>query len=123
MSVAATTLYAADLDAAIRWYDQVLGLRPVMLGADGHRYATYQLGGSLLVLEPIDAAIDPASPGRESTTVNLVVDRDAAAIRADLLSRGVTCSEIVPSPNFCSFLFRDLDGNRFYAAQPVKEDQ
>jgi catechol 2,3-dioxygenase-like lactoylglutathione lyase family enzyme len=119
VSVAATTLYVADLDAAVAWYDAVLGLTPVMVGADGHRYATYQIAGGLVVLEPIEAAIDPAPPGSESTTINLVVDRDAAEIRATLLGHGVTCSELVPSPNFRSFMFRDLDGNRYYIAQPV----
>jgi len=112
-------LYAADLDAAIAWYGDVLGLEPIFTGTDGHRFATYQIAGALVVLEPIEAALEPAPPGAESTTINLVVDRDADEIRADLLSHGVTCSEIVTSPHYRSFLFRDLDGNRYYAAQTV----
>jgi catechol 2,3-dioxygenase-like lactoylglutathione lyase family enzyme len=119
IDLAATTMYVADLDAAISWYETVLGLRPLMVGTDGHRYATYQLGGALVVLEPIEAAIEPAAPGSESTTINLIVKRDASTVRKDLMDRGASCSEIVPSPHYNSFLMRDRDGNRFYVAQPV----
>jgi catechol 2,3-dioxygenase-like lactoylglutathione lyase family enzyme len=122
IGMAATTLYVADLDASLGWYATVLGLTPLMVGTDGHRYATFQLGGALVVLEPLEAAIDAAPPGAESTTINLLVDRPSSDIRADLVSRGVTCSDIVDSPGYSSFLFLDPDGNRYYAAQPVKQD-
>lgn len=120
VTLAATTLYVADLDAALDWYDATLGLKPLMVGTDGHRYATFQLGGALVVLEPVEAAIDAAPPGAESTTINLLVERTSGEIHAELVGRGVRCSAIVDSPNYSSFLFLDLDGNRFYAAQPVK---
>jgi catechol 2,3-dioxygenase-like lactoylglutathione lyase family enzyme len=119
VDLAATTLYAADLDAAIDWYGENLGLTPISLGKDGHAYAVFQLGGSVVVLEPIEAALEPAPPGSESTTINLVVKRNADEIRNDLRAKGVRCGEIVESPNFRSFLIRDLDGNRYYVAQPV----
>jgi catechol 2,3-dioxygenase-like lactoylglutathione lyase family enzyme len=119
VDLAATTLYVADLDAAISWYRSVLGLQPLMVGTDAHRYAIFQLGGALVVLEPIEAAIEPAVPGTESTTINLIVSRGASQVRDDLLNRGAGCSEIVESPHYHSFLMRDPDGNRFYVAQPV----
>jgi catechol 2,3-dioxygenase-like lactoylglutathione lyase family enzyme len=119
ISMAATTLYVADLDASLEWYAEVLGLTPIMVGSDGHPYATFTLGGALVVLEPIEAAIDPTTPGAENTTINLLVDRPSAEVHADLIARGVACSDIVDSPGYCSFLFSDPDGNRFYAAQPV----
>jgi catechol 2,3-dioxygenase-like lactoylglutathione lyase family enzyme len=119
VDLAATTMYVVDLDAAVSWYRNVLGLHPVMVGADAHRYATFQVGGALVVLEPIEAAIEPAVPGAESTTINLIVNRDARKVREDLVNRGAECSEIVQSPHYNSFLLRDQDGNRFYVAQPV----
>jgi catechol 2,3-dioxygenase-like lactoylglutathione lyase family enzyme len=121
VDLAATTMYVVDLDVAVDWYRTVLGLRPLMVGTDGHRYATFQIGGALVVLEPIEAAIEPADPGSESTTVNLIVKRDAHQVREDLVRRGAGCSEIVDSPHYKSFLLRDQDGNRFYVAQPVGE--
>jgi catechol 2,3-dioxygenase-like lactoylglutathione lyase family enzyme len=117
--LAATTFYTADLDAAIDWYRERLGLTPASVGKDGHRFAVYSLGASTVVLEPIEAALEPAPPGAESTTINLVVRRDAEDIRRDLIANGVSCGEVVVSPHFRSFLIRDLDGNRYYVAQPV----
>lgn len=121
IGLAATTFYVSDLDTAIEWYDEMLGLRPIGQGADAERYASFLLGGSILVLEPRSAAMEPASPGCESTTINLIVDRDPDEVREDLLQRGVVCSTILRSPHYKSFLVRDLDGNRFYISRPVTE--
>lgn len=114
----ATTLYVTDLDAAISWYGDVLGLEPAMVGMDGDRYASFVMGSAIVVLEPIGAALEPSPPGAESTTLNVIVDRDPLEVRTDLLARGVRCGEAVTSPNFVSFLMRDLDGNRFYITRP-----
>ena len=117
ISLVAVTLYVADLDKALAWYAENLGLTPTNEGSDGHRFAAFTLGGTIVVLEPIEAALEPAARSAENTTLNVIVDRDPVDVRADLLSRGVECSEIVLS-GFASFLVRDLDGNRFYITRP-----
>ncbi len=117
VEMAATSLYVSDIDRAIDWYRDKLGLEPAMAGTDGHRYASYVLAGAFVVLEPIEAALEPAGPGTESTTVNLVVDNDPATVRDALVARGVVCGPLVKSPGFLSFLLRDLDGNRFYVTR------
>jgi catechol 2,3-dioxygenase-like lactoylglutathione lyase family enzyme len=122
IELAATSFYVADLDAAVAWYNQTLGLQPVAIGRDGHGYASFVMGSSIVVLEPIEAALEPATPSAENTTVNLVVDRDPAEVRDELIRRGVTCGPLVASPNFLSFLMRDGDGNRFYVTRPVGDD-
>jgi len=119
IELAATTLYVSDFDAALAWYEEVLGLEPAMSGEDGDRYAAFMMGGGLLVLEPLAAAVEVGAPGEESTTVNLIVDRDPSVVREDLLARGVACGEILNSPNYTSFLMRDIDGNRFYISRPA----
>jgi catechol 2,3-dioxygenase-like lactoylglutathione lyase family enzyme len=121
VELVATSFYVSDLDQAIAWYAEKLGLDPMTLGADGDRYAAYSIGGALLVLEPREAAIEPGEPGSETSTVNLLVSRDPGDVRQDLVERGVTCSELVESPNFLSFLIRDRDGNRFYVSRAVSE--
>ena len=118
----ATTLYVADLDAAVAWYRESLGLEPVMAGSDAERYASYLFGAGIAVLEPLTAALEAAPPGAESTTVNVIVDRDPAEVREALLARGVRCGPLVVSPHYCSFLMRDLDGNRFYVTRGITED-
>jgi catechol 2,3-dioxygenase-like lactoylglutathione lyase family enzyme len=119
VGMAATTLYVSDIDHAISWYRDKLGLEPAMDGSDGHRYAAYLLGGTFVVLEPIEAALESAGPGSESTTVNLVVENEPSAVRDALLARSVVCGSLVESPGFSSFLVRDLDGNRFYVTRPL----
>jgi catechol 2,3-dioxygenase-like lactoylglutathione lyase family enzyme len=121
ISLAAITYYVSDLDAAVAWYGEKLGLEPMGLGADAERYASFLVGGSILVLEPRSAALEAADPGSESTTINLLVDRDPRQVRDALLQRGIRCSEVVDSPHYCSFLVRDLDGNRFYVSRPATE--
>ena len=122
VGMVAVTLYVSDLDAAIRWYGEKLGLRPMSEGVDGHRYAGYSIGGAIVVLEPIEAALEPAIPGSENTTLNVLIDRDPEEVRGELVDRGVSCGELVASPNYVSFLVRDLDGNRFYIAH-ARTDQ
>jgi catechol 2,3-dioxygenase-like lactoylglutathione lyase family enzyme len=117
IGMVAVTLYVADLDAALAWYADKFGLEPMNEGSDGHRFAAFSLGGSIVVLEPIAAALEPAARGAENTTLNVVVERDPAEVREELIGRGVACGEIVLS-GFASFLVRDLDGNRFYITRP-----
>ena len=121
VGLAAITFYVSDLDAAIAWYDEKLALKPMTLGTDAERYASYLVAGSILVLEPRSAALEAAAPGSESTTVNLLVERDPRDIRSDLVRRGVECGELVESPHYRSFLLRDLDGNRFYISRPATD--
>lgn len=120
--MAPTSLYVRDLDAAVTWYRDVLGLEPMVIGEERHRYAAYQLGSSILVLEPVGsvpAEVQLGSPGSESVTVNLVVDRDPAEIREELLRRAVMCGQLMSSEHHAYFLMHDPDGNRFYVTRPV----
>ena len=122
IELAATSFYVSELDEAIAWYGETLGLQPMTVGEDGDRYAAYSIGGAVVVLEPREAAIEPCEPGAESTTINLLVSREPAEVRQELIRRGVSCSELVESPNFVSFLIRDRDGNRFYVSRAVSQE-
>jgi catechol 2,3-dioxygenase-like lactoylglutathione lyase family enzyme len=121
IDIAPTTLYVGDLEASIRWYESALGLQPVSIGDEIHPHAAYQLGASLIVLEPITAALEPAPLGSENATINILVSRDASEVRRELLRRGVRCSEMADSIHYSAFLIRDLDGNRFHVSQPLSQ--
>ncbi|MBI2169424.1 MAG: VOC family protein [Actinobacteria bacterium] len=122
LSMAAASLYVADLDAALAWYREKLELEPIFEGKDEHRFATYQVGGFLFVLEPSQALWQGRGlTGSGAATVNLVTDRDPAELLGELRAAGVDCSDIVDSPGFSSFLFADPDGNRFYLTRPVRD--
>ena len=120
IGLVAVTLYVADLDVALAWYADKFGLEPMSVGSDGHRFAAFSIGGSIVVLEPIEAALEPASRGAENTTLNVMVDRDPADVRDELLSLGVSCGDLVYS-NYVSFLVRDLCGNRFYISRAATD--
>jgi catechol-2,3-dioxygenase len=120
VGLVAITLYVADLDDALAWYAEKLGLTPMSVGSDGHQFAAFSIGGAIVVLEPIEAALEPATRGSENTTLNVMVDRDPADVRAELIGRGVACGELVFS-NYVSFLIRDLCGNRFYISRAATE--
>ncbi len=120
IGLVAITLYVPDLDEALAWYADKLGFEPMSEGSDGHRFAAFSLGGSIVVLEPIEAALEPASPGHQNTTLNVMVDRDPADVRDELIGRGVSCSELVFS-NYVSFLVRDPYGNRFYVSRAATD--
>ena len=122
IELAATSFYVRDLDGAVAWYQDKLGLSPVAVGTDGHGYASFLMGSAIVVLEPLEAALEAAEPGLESSTINVIVSRDPSEVRSDLVDRGVACGPLVPSPNFVSFLIRDLDGNRFYITRPITQD-
>jgi catechol-2,3-dioxygenase len=117
----AVTLYVTDMDEALAWYADNLGLTPMSEGSDGHRFAAFSLGGSIVVLEPIEAALEPSASNEQNTTLNVMVDRDPAEVREDLLARGVKCGELVFS-GYVSFLMRDPWGNRFYVSRPANEN-
>jgi len=118
ISMCAVTFYVADLDKALAWYDEKLGLTPLTVSSDGHAYASFSFGGSIVVLEPIEAALEPDALGHDNTTLNVLIEDDPVAVRELLVSRGVSCGEVVLS-GFASFLMRDLDGNRFYITRPL----
>lgn len=123
LSMMATSLYVADLDSAVDWYRDVLGLEPIAQGEDAHPYATYAIGSALFVLEPTEALWKgQGMTGSGAATINLVTDRDPREVLDDLRARGADCSEIVDSPGFSSFLVTDPDGNRFYVTRPVTDD-
>jgi catechol 2,3-dioxygenase-like lactoylglutathione lyase family enzyme len=122
IQMVACTLYVADLDIAIVWYDEKLGLRPMEVGVDADRFAAFSIGGAIVVLEPMEAALEPSSLGSENTTLNVLIDRDPVVVRAELVNQGVSCSDLAVSPNYVSFLLRDIDGNRFYISRAATEE-
>ncbi|HUC36902.1 MAG TPA: VOC family protein [Acidimicrobiales bacterium] len=122
IGLVAISLYVSDLEVAVSWYSDKLGLHPMSLGTDQHRFAAYSIGGAIVVLEPVEAALEALGPGSESTTLNVMVDRDLTEVRAELVSRGVPCGEVAASAHYGFFLVRDVDGNRFYISRPVSDE-
>ena len=109
-----TTLPAADLDRARRFYEETLGFVPVDIQPAGVRYET--AGGSRFLVFP-----SSGRPSGTHTQIGFQVD-DIEAEVADLRSRGVvfetydmptfdTKTMIATFPAIRSAWFKDTEGN------------
>lgn len=122
-----TALYAGDLDAAERFYADVLGL--AVYGRVAGRHVFFKCGSQMLLL------FDPAATGAPSSSVKLPVPAhgasgaghvcfraDAAEIdrwKARLQSKGVAIeADFVWPSGGRSIYFRDPAGNSIEFAEP-----
>jgi predicted enzyme related to lactoylglutathione lyase len=99
--------WTSDMDRAVRFYGQVLGLR--LLHQDQSKWAEFDAGPVRLALH---AAVEDRAPEPGGTVVFRVDDLDAA--RAEMEGRGAEfeepAGEIEGYARFASL--RDPDGNR-----------
>jgi catechol 2,3-dioxygenase-like lactoylglutathione lyase family enzyme len=105
-----------DVQAAVAWYRDKLGLAPSKVGADGpeHPFAAYEVGGLRLGLWqlPPDTARAREEADR-NTYVVFTTDDDPEALRELLRERRVSVGRLQRSEGNAFFWFYDLDGNRF----------
>ena len=98
--------WTADMDRAVAFYGDVLGLRPVR--RDGENWAVFDAGGRMFALH---GAVEgrPVQPGG-ATAVFSVDDLDAA--KALLAERGVEFGHEGDVQGYARFAsFKDPDGN------------
>jgi predicted enzyme related to lactoylglutathione lyase len=106
------TVYISNMDAAIRFYTQTLGMR--LKEHYGDHWATVVAGGFEIGLHP-SGAQQPGIAG--SITVGLLVD-DIQAAAAKLADDGTREINPVIQGSGGSFLhFQDPDGNHLYLWQ------
>jgi catechol 2,3-dioxygenase-like lactoylglutathione lyase family enzyme len=108
-----TTIPVADMERAISWYEEKLGLKPMRQIPGG---VMYEVGGSRFVLYPTPNA------GKAPQTVMSFLSEDVEAEVADLKNRGVRFEEYdmpgLKTRNSIAMLegsraawFKDVDGN------------
>lgn len=108
------TVYVSNMDNAIRFYTEVLGLK--LTNRFGNHFATVRAGTTLLIgLHPWSAK-HPAPGTRGSVQIGLVVSRDEPieALAARLRKQGVEVSGIIKSEEANYISFADPDGNPIY---------
>jgi catechol 2,3-dioxygenase-like lactoylglutathione lyase family enzyme len=108
------TVYVSNMDTAIQFYTEVLGLK--LTNRFGNHWATVQAGKSLVIgLHPWSAP--HPRPGTEgSVQIGLVVSRDEpiGEFVARLRKHGVDVSDIIESREANYVVFTDPDGNSIY---------
>jgi catechol 2,3-dioxygenase-like lactoylglutathione lyase family enzyme len=109
------TVYVSNMDDAIRFYTEVLGLK--LTNRFGNHWATVQAGRSLVIgLHPWREG-GPAPGTRGAVQIGLVLSQDVpiADLAARLRQHGVEVSEIRDTESGNYLQFADPDGNPIYA--------
>jgi catechol 2,3-dioxygenase-like lactoylglutathione lyase family enzyme len=99
-----------DMDAAVRFYTDVLGLG--LKFRDGDHWAAFDVGGSTLAVE----GGAPGGPG--GATVSLRVD-GLDAVVADLRARGATVGDVETGPHERRAELKDPAGNQLVLYEPA----
>lgn len=108
------TVYVSNLDHAIRFYTDALGLK--LTNRFGNHWATVQAGSTLVIgLHPWNPR-HPKPGTRGAVQVGLVVSQDTPIqdFAARLRTHGVAVSEIVDTESGRYITFADPDGNLIY---------
>jgi catechol 2,3-dioxygenase-like lactoylglutathione lyase family enzyme len=108
------TVYVSNMDNAVRFYTEVLGLK--LTNRFGNNWATVLAGKTLLIgLHPWSAKY-PRPGTRGSVQIGLVVSRDEpiSDLAARLRRHGVEVGDIIKSQEANYISFADPDGNPIY---------
>jgi catechol 2,3-dioxygenase len=108
------TVYVSNMESAIRFYTDVLGLE--LTNRFGNHWATVKAGDTLLIgLHPWSAKYPrPGSQG--SVQIGLVLSRDEPIeqLAARLRTHGVKVGDVITSAEANYLFFADPDGNPLY---------
>lgn len=118
------TIYVSNMDNAIRFYTEVLGLE--LTNRFGNHWATVRAGKTLLIgLHPWSVKY-PRPGTKGSVQIGLVVSQDEPIeqLAARLRKHGVEVSDIIKSEEASYISFADPDGNPIYVgdSDPGIED-
>ena len=108
------TIYVANMDNAVRFYTDVLGLE--LTNRFGNHWATVRAGTTLLIgLHPWKEKY-PRPGTKGSVQIGLVVSQGETIqqLAARLRARGVEVSAIIESESGNYISFEDPDGNPIY---------
>jgi catechol 2,3-dioxygenase-like lactoylglutathione lyase family enzyme len=110
------TIYVSNMDAAVRFYTEVLGLK--LTNRFGNHWATVQAGTTLLIGLHPSSAKHPRPGTKGSVQIGLVVSRDEsiAELAGRLRKHSVQVSDIIKSEEANYLSFTDPDGNPIYVA-------
>jgi catechol 2,3-dioxygenase-like lactoylglutathione lyase family enzyme len=107
------TLMVRDIERAVRFYTDVLGLK--LKARYGDQFAQVEAPGTIIALHP--ASEKGPQPGKsESISIGFAVDKLDVAVN-ELKSKGVVFSRISDDVQVKLAFFTDPDGNPLYLSQ------
>jgi catechol 2,3-dioxygenase-like lactoylglutathione lyase family enzyme len=115
------TIFVGDMDAAVRFYTEALGL--TLLERYGNHWASIDCGHGLTIgLHPASAQNPAGRPG--SMTIGFNASEPIREAVATLKDRGVAFrGDIVDDTQILIANFQDPDGNPLYLAERKPEDR
>jgi catechol 2,3-dioxygenase-like lactoylglutathione lyase family enzyme len=126
VQLATVAIRVADIDLAVGWYRDILGMEPIHRGSDGNTppYAAYTVAGMIItVWQLADDQHRIAEENDRNSYVMFVYGGDIAALHARLVAAGVQTDVLRESVNNRFFWFHDLDHNRWEVSQPSTTEQ
>jgi len=109
------TVYVANMDNAIRFYTEVLGLK--LTNRFGNHWATARAGNSLVIGLHPQAEHHPQPGTKGGVQIGLIWrDEPIQALAARLRAHGVVVSDIIESAEANYITFEDPDGNPIYVS-------
>jgi len=106
------TVFVSNMDAAVRFYTEVLGLK--LTNRFGDHWATVEAGKSLTIgLHP--ASLQHPAPGTKGATIiGLEIDESMERAVAYLTEKGVRMGSIIRGDGGAFSSLEDPDGNQIY---------
>ena len=116
------TVFVSDMDAAVEFYTNVLGLK--LTNRFGNHWATVDGGKGLIIgLHPASAKF-PAPGTKGGMMIGLEIDEPMEAVVERLQRKGVRFKGPIIKDEPGRFVdFEDLDGNPFYLWEMQPADQ
>lgn len=106
-------VYVSEMDAAVRFYADVLGLN--LTNRCGDKWATVEAGHNLVIGLHPPSPKSPAPGTKGSVMLGLTIDEPIKSVVARLVERGVRLTgDIVRSETDNFVEIEDLDGNAIY---------
>ena len=113
-------VYVSEMDAAVRFYTDVLGLN--LTNRYGDKWATVEAGRNLVIGLHPRSPKSPAPGTRGSVMLGLTIDEPIKSVVSRLVERGVRLTgDIVRSETENFVEIEDLDGNALYLWEAVAE--
>jgi catechol 2,3-dioxygenase len=118
-------VYVSEMDAAVRFYTEVLGL--TLTNRYGDKWATVEAGSTLVIGLHPQSAKSPAPGTKGSVMLGLAIDEPIERVTSRLVERGVKLAGDVVRSGPDKFVeIEDLDGNAIYlwegGAEAVPDD-
>jgi catechol 2,3-dioxygenase-like lactoylglutathione lyase family enzyme len=107
------TLMVSDMERAVRFYTDSLGLK--LKTRYGDQFAQVEAPGTIIALHPSNK--DGPQPGKsESISIGFAVDNLDAAM-SELKDKGIAFSRVTDDTQVRLAFFTDPDGNPLYLSQ------